>query len=149
MSTEQVNDRDKTIQTLLTVIKQKREEIALIDKPRWETNCNFIYESGDGRYNIQTISDPQTLVKLLGYVIKEKEAFDAGAKELGLALTFKISGYTVEQWTHDLKARLSKVNVSTKKKEMETLEARLNKLVTPAERERLELEDIMKSIETL
>ena len=55
---------------------------------------------------------------------------------------FTWSSFTVQQWLDDIKARINKVQIATKKKALEHLETRLNAVISPELRAEMELEAI-------
>jgi hypothetical protein len=63
---------------------------------------------------------------------------------LGLDNKFTYLGYTLNEWTIDLKTRLSRLSISTKKSELATLEKRLNNLMSADLKTQLELDEITK-----
>jgi hypothetical protein len=144
-----MNEQDQKIRKLWETAQTKKNEIAKIEKKAsWETNCSFKY--GDGlsdSFNIQTVSDPAVFVAALAFLNNKEESFEAAAKELGVTVSkFKWAGYSVEDWKTDFLSRIAKVTLSTKKKELDTLQKRLDSLISPELRRTLELEEIEKEL---
>ena len=63
---------------------------------------------------------------------------------LGTKYQFKWLGFTFDQWKADIKTRIDKIQISKKKKELEELEVRLDKLISPELKQQMELEEITK-----
>jgi hypothetical protein len=143
-----MNEQDQKIRKLWETAQAKKNEIAKIEKKAsWETNCSFKY--GDGlsdSFNIQTVSDPVVFVNALAFLNTKKDSFDAAASELGVTAKFKWAGYSVEDWKADFVTRIEKVTLSAKKKELETLQKRLDTLISPELKRALELEEIEKEL---
>lgn len=136
---------DNIVQDLFKVVQTKKDEIAKAEKPNWETNCAFgFYPETSQRINLQVISDVADLVNILAFLIEKHKNFDAAQEILGTNLKFKWLGFTFDQWKSDIKTRLDKIQISMKKRELNELEARLDKLVSPELKQQMELEEIKK-----
>jgi hypothetical protein len=139
---------DAKVQALIDLVKVKKEEIKKAEKPNWVTNCSFRYteDRADG-FNIQTITDTDKLVHALAFLKARAASYDEAAAELGVKSSFTWLGFTLEDWTSDFKTRVDKVNITKKKKELELLEERLDKLISPELKAQMELEEISKMLE--
>ena len=138
------NKQDEQVQALLKIIQEKRAEIAKIEKPSWETNCAFRYNPNSAALdaNIQTVTKIPELVNIAAFLL-EKESFHNKANEtLGTDVKFKWLGYSLNEWMADIKTRLSKVEISKKRDELDKLEKRLGSLISPELRNQMELDDI-------
>lgn len=142
------NTTDVKVQALIDLVKKKKEEIKKAEKPNWITNCSFRYteDKADG-FNIQTITDTDKLIQALAFIKTRAGAYEDAAFDLGLKSTFTWLGYSLEDWTTDFKTRVDKVNISKKKKELELLEERLDKLISPELKAQMELDEITKMLE--
>lgn len=139
------NDRDKLVKELFEVVQEKKAAIAKAEKPSWETNCAFRYgKESSVSTNIHVCATVEDLLDILTFLVTKKDAYDTAQKLLGTSIKFKWFGYTFGEWLSDIKTRLDKIEISVKKKELEALEARLDKLVSKEMREALELEEIKK-----
>lgn len=139
------NDRDKIVKELFDVIQEKKAEIAKAEKPNWETNCAFRYgKESSVSTNLQVCNSAEELLDILTFLVSKKDAYDTAQKLLGTSIKFKWFGYTFGEWLSDIKTRLNKIEISSKKKELEALETRLDKLVSPEMKEAMELEEIRK-----
>lgn len=135
--------QDEIVQELIEVVKQKKSEIAKAEKPKWMTNCSFPYsEENSPRLNLNTVALESTLVTILGNLIMRKNAHEQAQYILGSKSTFNWGGYSFEDWKADIQTRLFKIQINDKKKELEILEARLDKLISPELKAKLELEEI-------
>jgi hypothetical protein len=142
--------KDELIKELLGVVDSKKMEIAKAEKPSWETNCSFSPTgNASDRKNIQVETDVDFFVDSLAGLMMKREFHAKAQQTLGVKTEFKHQSFTFEQWEADFKTRLSKIKISEKKKELADLEARLNKLVSKEERERLELESLSNQVKNL
>ena len=139
------NERDKQVQELFKVVQEKKTAIAKAEKPNWETNCAFRYNKESSfSTNIQVCSDAEELVVILALLIEKRNSFDEAQKILGTSFGFKWFGFSFENWVSDIKTRIDKIEITKKKKELELLESRLDKLVSPELKTQMELEEITK-----
>ena len=139
------NERDEIVKGLFNIIQEKKAAIAKAEKPTWETNCAFRYgKESSVSTNIHVCGSVEELLEMLTFLVTRKDAYDTAQKLLGTSIKFKWFGYTFGEWLSDIKTRLDKIEISNKKKELEELEARLDKLVSKEMREALELEEIKK-----
>jgi len=139
---------DERVLELFNTVRNRQREIKETEKAHWVTNCT-IGKNPDNlsqRINIQTVSDADVLVDLYAFLLQSKGHWDAAANALNVTSTFKWMGFTNEQWLADFKTRMGQIALNKKKKELVTLETRLNGLITPEQRRALELEEIEKSI---
>lgn len=141
--------KEEIIQGLYDTIQKKRNEIAKAEKPKWETNCSFKYnKEQSASTNLQVCSNLDDLVDILSFIMN-KEAFHNEAMDaLNVSTKFRWLGFTLDEWKSDIQTRVSKLEIVSKKKELEELEDRLNRLeITKEMREQMELEAIKKLLE--
>jgi len=140
--------QDKVVAQLLQEVKQKKSEIEISDRLHYKTNMSLPLDSaGLVRKNLQVESDVDVLASLLGFLSQQYDQFNTGRKALGLPeKQFKWFGFTYQEWLGDIKTRVTKIQVSTKKKELDILEKRLDSLVSKDLRDQMELEEIMKEL---
>lgn len=136
--------QDEIVQELIDVVKVKKAEIAKAEKPKWLTNCSYPYgeENGSVRVNLNTVTQEKTLVAILADLLTRKKAHEEAQYILGSKVPFTWGGYTFDDWKGDIQTRLFKIQITDKKKELELLEARLDKLISPELKAKLELEEI-------
>jgi len=142
-------DLDLKIRELFDKVQQDKEEIKKIEKPSWETNSSFSYSptGSNDRINIQAVSRIDDIIRILSFLL-EKESFHTKAiTELGLEDNeFLWMGFTLAQWTKDLKTRINKIQINDKKQKLLILEERLNRAISPEMRRQLEVEAIQKEM---
>jgi len=132
---------DQKILDLIEVVKKKKAAIAKAEKPQWKTNCSFNHGNGV-RYNLQVEQDLNTLVQLLGYVLMLESVFAQANYLLNTKEEFNFLGYSREDWQSDIETRIAKIQIKKEKAELQTLEERLSKLISPELRAELELKEI-------
>jgi len=142
---KKTNDSDNKILELIKEINRQKKEIASAEKPQYITNCNFSYsENGSNVTNIHVESNVGNLIKIVAFLSSQGKCYDEAATTLGVESppAFTWAGFTVKDWTSDIKMRLMKVQIASKRKKLETLEARLNGIISPELRAKMELEAI-------
>jgi hypothetical protein len=137
---------DQKIQELFNVVQYRRlalEKDALALKGKWETTCS--YPMNGTFINLQT-ADKST-IRQVAIHIKIQSFFGAQVdKELGIDESSLVNGFTVDAWLSDCKKRMAAINSREKKRELDDLEARLNKIVSPEQRREMELAAIAASL---
>lgn len=136
---------DKTLE-LIKEVKRQKDEIAKIEKPNWTTNLSFTYIEGkmNDAVNIHVESNVKNLIGMAAFLMDKEASYEKAAIVLGVveAPKFTWNGFSVEDWNKDIKMRIQKIQIATKKKKLESLESRLNAIITPEKRRELELQAI-------
>lgn len=143
------NKADKKIQELFDVVQGKKREIEIAEKPNWKTNCSFRLneETTNGSFNLHTVSDINLLITSLGRLKSIYQNSLIVAEQLGIKdYKFRWLGYSFEDWFSDFQTRINKININKKKEELQSLETRLNSLISPELRRELELKEIEKQL---
>lgn len=141
------NDK-KTLQ-LIEQIKKQKAEIAKLDRPTWNTNCAFAYvEGSSATVNIQVVSSIRDLVLIAAFLVEKQASYEKAAKLLGVEAPppFTWSNFTVADWIDDLKLRICKIQVATKRKKLESMEARLAAVISPELKAEMELQAITEEL---
>lgn len=135
---------DKTLAIIREINKQKAE-ISKIEKPSWKTNCSFSYTEGGTPFNLNVVADVSKLVSMAAFLINSENAYEEAKSRLDVsdAPAFSWLGFSIQDWLADIKARIDKVQIVSKKKKLEALEARASAIISPEKRAELELEAIM------
>ena len=135
---------DERTLALIQEVTRRKQEIARLERPQWKTNCSFVFsEDGTQPINLHVESDVRKLVRMAAFIFSRAEAYGLAANLLGVdAPDFQIQGYSSEDWISDIKDRIAKIQIATKRKQLEALETRLNGLISPELRAQLELQAI-------
>lgn len=140
------NTDEQTLKLIEEVNRQKKE-ISKAEKPNWLTNCSFSMGEGQPSTNLHVESDVRKLVSIAGFIITKEREYKEAAERLGAtAPEFKWGNHAASEWIEDIKTRMAKVQISEKKRKLEILEERLNKIVSPELRAQLELEAITREL---
>lgn len=134
---------ERTLQLIKEVAKQKKE-ISKAERPNWVTNCSFKFVEGGPAINLHVESDLRVLIGIAAHLQEKERNYiqAAGALDLTEFPPFAWGGFPTADWLNDIKSRISKIQIATKKKKLEELETRLNAIISPDLRAELELEAI-------
>ena len=138
---------DKKTLELIAQVKAKKQAIAKAEKPAYKTNCSFSYIEGNrgSATNIHVETDIKKLILMAAFLTERNGSYqNVALKVLGVEKPpeFTWDGYTVDEWVGDIKQRIAKIQISSEKKKLEALEARLNSIVSPELKAQMELEAI-------
>lgn len=141
---EKVKTMDELIMELFAEVKLRKEEVAKAEKPVFVTGGQFRYNEGIANtIDIITVRDSRKLIEILVFLKERSKNYKEAASELGIDNpNFTWLGFTYDEWFNDLQIRSNFLNISKRKKELSDLEARLNAIVSPEQRAKMELEDI-------
>lgn len=139
---KKTESKDSLVAKLQEVVKQKKAEIAQIERPNYQTNLSFKTMIGN-TINLNTVSDEEVLVEVLSQVLFVEDYVKEARSVLGLPYQeVKMYGFTRAQWESDLKTKLGKLQLNSKRAELETIEKRLAALESPELRAQRELDEI-------
>jgi len=139
------SNADKKTLELIEEVNRRKAEISRLERPNWATNCSFSFSAGNsgGVTNIHVCSSVTTLIDIAAFLRERKRAYEEAASALEVeAPPFVWDGFSVEDWLADIKTRIDKIQIAAKKKKLETLETRLNSIISPELRRELELQRI-------
>jgi len=140
---------DEQTISLLKEINKRKEEIAKVEKPSWKTNCSFSYkENGQNSVNLQVEPNIRILVNIAAFLREKYRAYLDTINDLSLVdiPDFTWQGYSVSDWLSDIKSRINKIQISSKKKQLEVLESRATAIISTEMRAKLELEAIVNEL---
>jgi hypothetical protein len=135
---------DEKIKLLFEEIQNKKLAIQQAERPSWNTSCSFGFSasSAHDRINIQLINDIRKLVEIYAFLIDRKEKCEIAAKELGVDYKFTWLGFSVDEWKSDIQTRANQLMIQEKRKELNEIENRLNSIISPELRAKMELDAI-------
>ena len=145
------NTDEKTIALINEVNKQKLE-ISKAERPNWLTTCSFSYNENLGgssaNVNLHVEANVKTLLLIVGFLTEKEKYYNEAVNLLKVdsAPSFTWQGFTVKDWIEDIKTRINKIQIATKRKKLELLEARLNTIISPELKAKMELEAIANEL---
>ena len=142
-------EQDKKTLALIEAVKKQKKEIAVAERTSRETNCLFRESPGAQPINLNVESDIGKLVQIAAFLHLKEDAYSFVSAEYFASddvPKFKWDGYTFEEWMSDIKGRIAKLQINSKKKKLESLESRLSSIISPELRAQMELEAIEKEL---
>jgi hypothetical protein len=143
-------ETDQKTLDLIKEVKIRKAEIAKLDKPNWQTNCAFSYTDGDlsKSINIQVESNIKTLIDIASFVLSKESDYIKTVDLLKVESIphFTWQGFTALSWFEDIKTRINKLQIVSKKKKLELLENRLNAIISPELKAQMELDAIAEEL---
>jgi hypothetical protein len=140
---------DQTIQTLFTKLGERKAKVnglkAQVGKS-WKTTGSFRLIGAGTPTNIQTAPVDVVEVVALNLCMLDV-ARDQASVRLGRPIASKVQGYSLDDWFSDLDKRLATISIREEEAELATLEARLNQVLSPEERRRIEVEMLAKELQ--
>lgn len=141
---------DQTTLTLIQEVNRRKAEISRAERPNWKTNCSFSYDEdkAGSAVNLHVETSVRRLVLIAAFLQDKAAAYARAAASLGVdnLPPFVWGNSPVADWLADIKTRLDKLDVAAKRKKLELLEERLNKIVSPELRAKMELEAIASEL---
>lgn len=133
----------KTLE-LINEVKRRKQEINSAEKPNWATNRNFSFTEDSAKVTpLHVEANVRNLVFIAGFLLDKQRSYAEAAAALGMGVeTFTWQGFSVNDWLADIKLRVTKLQIASKKEKLEALESRLNSIISPELRAEMELEDI-------
>lgn len=141
-------DIDSKIIELFDVLSKQKKDLEATKKEidrRWETNCSLQFGK-DTPINLQT-ADEETLKSALARLLCQRDYDTKASALLGITEKPTINGFNFDSWLNDARKRLAMIQVTSKKRKLEELEARLNAIVSPEQKRQLELDALTKELE--
>lgn len=133
------NINDEKIMELKSQIKEKKAKLKGKKKFTPVTNCSI--EIDGVRQNLQVLSKDQLislLVKLNSYRLS--------VVDLELSDEFMMSGYKLEDWIADIKAKLEIIILREEENKLQILESKLHTLLSIDKKVELEIDEIKSLI---
>ena len=138
---------DEQVKALFEKLNSKKAEVANAERPVYITGGSFRYsESMHNVVDIITVREERKLVEILAFLNEREKNYDEAAKELGVNANFTWLGFTKDDWKKDIMTRVSILQLAKRKAELAELEKKLNGILSPELRAKMELEYITTAL---
>lgn len=140
---------DQAVMDLLIRVERKKKDIEKSKtRPSWKTSCSFGKDpnSTQDRVNIQTIREIRKLVEIYAFLKMQQDSLFSAAQELGVEYEQSWQNYSFNDWKEDIRTRIGQLSLEKKQKELEELDARVNRLVSPEQRRAMELKALQEML---
>ena len=138
-------DLDAKTLNLIKEVTRQKAEISKAERPQYVTNCSFSFSEDQSKaINIHVESNIKSLICIAAYLNNLEKSYSDSAILLGVSEppSFTWCGFKPSEWFEDIKLRITKIQISSKKKKLEALETRLNAIISTELKAELELEAI-------
>jgi hypothetical protein len=139
---------DQTIQALFTKLGERKAKVSELKAQvgkSWKTTGSMRQIGASTPTNIQTAS-VDVIEDVAEQLCMLEQAKAAAGVRLGRPIAGKVQGYSIDDWFSDLVKRLATINIRQEEAELATLEGRLNQVLSPEERRRIEVEMLAKEL---
>lgn len=126
---------DSRILLLKKQIEGKKEQLGKTLKFTPITNCSI--EVDGVRHNLHTLAKEQ----LLSLMVK-LNTYRLSAIDLNVLDIFEVSGYTINDWISDIKAKIEVLSRKDEERNLKVMEDKLVKLLSDGKKVELELDEI-------
>jgi hypothetical protein len=139
---------DDKIQGLFEKLNVRKTNVADLEAKiakSWITNGSYRLLNVGAPININTAS-VETILDVVADLTIQRKAREEASQILELEAPKKFNGYSYDNWIDDCKKRLAAINIREEKKQLDDLENRLNTVLSPEERRRIEVENLLKAL---
>lgn len=139
---------DQLVLNLIAEVNRRKAEIAkATGRPNYQTNMTFSYSEGrigGDSINLNAQSELKALINIAAFLQNQEIGYTNAATMLGVEKVpiYKHGGYTASEWFNDIKMRVTKIQLNEKQAALTALEARLERIISPELRRKMELEQI-------
>lgn len=130
-----MNKNDDRILELKKQVENKKKEIAK-KNVKFVPETNLVIEINGIKTNINVLNEKDLESLLVILNMYRMSAIDLEMKD------FEISGYKVDQWINDVKAKINMKTLKNEEAELKRLEEKLDKLLSEDKKTELELDSI-------
>jgi hypothetical protein len=145
-----MSDLDKTTLDLIKDVENRKKEIASLKRPNYKTNCTFCWIENDIKtfLNLHVVNDVEVLISIVAHLMSVEDYYLKAAKAIGVSKPQlkKWQGFLISDWIEDVKTRINVVSLSEKKRKLELLENRLDKIISPELKAKMELAAIQDEL---
>lgn len=130
-----MSKNDDRILELKKQVEDKKKELAS-KKTRFVPITNCILEMDGMTLNLNVLSERALILLWIRLNTYRMSATDLGLRK------FEISGYDLEDWITDVKARLEVIATKREENDLKAMETKLDKLLSEDKKTELELDSI-------
>lgn len=142
------NEIDSKITALFDVLHEQQIEVEKAEqniKRSWKTNCSFVLPYSMQPTNIQ-VATKESIINMYADMLSIMDYRSKAAAELGVEVGKDWNGFSVDDWVADFKKRISSIDIKAQKAKLQSLEQRLDAIVSPEQRREMELEAILQEV---
>jgi len=139
------------VRSKLTEIKTKLDQMEIAKNAGPQTNGIFHWSGREGIENnttstikISAVTNIALLLGIFGYLLTKRNEYEMAANRLDMDTfpMFKWSGYSLEAWENDIRARINTITHSSEVEKLNKLYSELSKYVSEEDR----VEELLKEL---
>lgn len=129
----------------IAAVEAALKNLKTVETSKFKTNGNL--SAYGSSINIQTETNIESLLKATASLIMQKQAYDMAQTHLELKSVpaFKIGGYSVEEWTSDIKLRIEIINHKEKADKLTAYKNKLSEFISKEEQKAMLLKEMEES----
>jgi hypothetical protein len=140
---------DSAITNLFVLIRTQTQHLQTQEslvQALWKTNCSFAFPfAANTPINIQTA--PEHRIKsIVSFLLQHQHFNELTEKTLNLEPNLLYEGFSFQDWIDDCKKRIAHIQNRTRKAKLKELEQRLNQIVSPEDKRKMEFDAITKEL---
>lgn len=143
-----MSNLDETIQKLFDQLQERKKKVAelqKVTKTSWKTKGVYNVPFSNSAINIQTLSREE-IPTAIGLIFWYDQVQEAGKNLLSGAVFNPDSIHWKNDYAEDCKKRLATIDLKEEEIKLKDLEARLNQVLSPEIRRKMEIEAIAKEL---
>lgn len=146
-----MSKNDEAILTLINKIEEKKASLGKRPIASWKTCGVFRYYNDPNKFfNINTVVNSEQFVEAVSTMIMYDEVRRKSCEMLGVdpsSITMPMwNGYTLTDWIHDFKLRISIIQWDNEKRKLEDMDKKLKGLVSEEAKTGMEIDAISKAL---
>lgn len=123
------------LQIGLDLVREKLNNIEKIETTSWKTSRCFGFSSSSkskANIDISSVTSVEFLIQILSHICLQEESYNKTAEYLRLKEypAFRYLGHSAEDWAHDIKLRISIINIDKEKSKLSDAKRKLESLMT-------------------
>lgn len=119
------------------------------EKATFKTNLIFISLHDDKRNNLNVINKVETLLEYMKEIVTSHTAHNESCRLLDIDIPFTYLGYSFEDWVHDFKIKINKLNLDKVRETVRTLEQGLSRVLSPEQIRAKEIERLQEEMKKI
>ncbi len=140
---------DRKVREMMNNVRKRTEQLEQTKKTvkqSWKTPCSFWFIGATAPINIQT-AGLDTLEEIACHLCLFELARDKASQRINREIKVTYRNYPIDDWFDDINKRIAKLEISEQESKLEQLTKRLNDVLSPEERRRIEVESLMREFD--
>lgn len=137
---------DEKINNFRKKVEEKKAQLGSRPNASYRTNLLLDIE-GVKKLNLNTISTEEDCINIISQILTKSHGASLANTFLNTNIIFKIEGYPIDDWLHDLKIRYSIILWDTEKRKLTAMDNQLKELMSEGAKTAIAIDAIAKELE--